>query len=210
MSLDESLFHFSSHRLFLSPEVLLSNSCLAIGCQIFIKANQQARKDECLQNMRLVIGHWNNNAKIQLLLSSLPASSRQLTTQTPAHSVPQHVPVSVSGAYKGYWNLTTFLCAAAFYKWGHRCGGKKAAMKYHALVNDQSLCLYGQFSSALCYFSGKLESWNQVVESQILHCKQIYYGLRFIYIQKMSSPVWAIVMVHAALPNLHSMHLFVK
>lgn len=67
-------------------------------------------------------------------------------------------------------------------------GGKKAAIKYHTLVNDQSLGLYGQFSSAVCYFSGKIESWNQVLESQILYCKQIYYGLRFIYIQKNIKP----------------------
>lgn len=86
-------------------------------------------------------------------------------------------------------------------------GGKKAAIKCHTLVNDQSLGLYGQFSSAVCYFSGKRESWNQVLESQILYCKQIYFGLRFIYIQKKTSNtkwcMWPYLI-------FHSIHLFVK
>lgn len=72
--------HFFSLSSFLSLELLPSNSCLltAIGGQMFIKANQQVRKDDCLQNMRPVMGHRNNNAKIQLVLSSLWVSNQQL------------------------------------------------------------------------------------------------------------------------------------
>lgn len=77
-----SVSHFFSHRPFLSQELLLSNSC-----QLFVKASQQVRKDECLQNMRPLMGHRKNNTKIQLVLSSMLVSNQQLNIQRHHHTV---------------------------------------------------------------------------------------------------------------------------
>lgn len=56
---------------YLSQEILPFTSCSVMGHQLFIISNRQVRKNECSQNIRLVIGQRNSSTKIQLVLSSL-------------------------------------------------------------------------------------------------------------------------------------------
>lgn len=74
----------TSQFFFQSPYLFLPfTSCSAIGHQLFIKANEQVRKDECLpKNINLVMGHRNNNAKIQLYSAVCQFVNQQLHTET--------------------------------------------------------------------------------------------------------------------------------